>query len=176
MYTLKYLFFVMILGMGAMAAHAQVAMPNRVVGLGGGVSANASVRIAATMGQPLVGRATNASVGLTSGFWATARSVTSVSIEVPHADTQPESYQLHSNYPNPFNPVTTIGFEVPEAGRVTVTVYDALGRLVQTVTDRSYPPGRHAIAFEAGNLPSGMYLYRMEAASFRAQRTMILLK
>ena len=88
----------------------------------------------------------------------------------------PFQYALSQNYPNPFNPVTTIEFSVPTAEMVNLRVFDTLGREVATLVDGIQSPGIHAIQFDAGHLPSGMYIYRLEAAGFSEVKRLILLK
>ena len=73
----------------------------------------------------------------------------------------PETVALHQNYPNPFNPSTAIGFDLPEASKVRLEVFDLLGKKVATVTDGFYAAGRHTATFDAAHLPSGTYLYRL---------------
>jgi len=88
----------------------------------------------------------------------------------------PGAFELFEAYPNPFNPSTTIEFAVPKASKVTVKVFDILGRQVATLVDASYQPGRYKAVFDAGHLASGLYLYRIEAAGFRSTRRLLLLK
>ena len=85
-------------------------------------------------------------------------------------------YALHQNYPNPFNPRTSIVFDLPEAGVVTLGIYDVMGRSVTTLVNGSMESGQHVVSFDAGNLSSGMYLYRLEANGFETQKKMLLLK
>jgi len=87
----------------------------------------------------------------------------------------PSSFSL-STYPNPFNPVTTIGFDVPVPANVRVTVFDLLGRNVATIVDERLVPGSYQRVWDASSLPSGMYWCRLEAGSFTATRKMLLLK
>ena len=88
----------------------------------------------------------------------------------------PDSFALNGNYPNPFNPQTTIQYSVAESAHVTVTVYDALGRHIATLVDGVQAPGYHEVAFDAANLPSGTYLYRLESPAGSETKTMLLLK
>jgi hypothetical protein len=88
----------------------------------------------------------------------------------------PTVFALHGNYPNPFNPTTTIGFDVPSTSDVQVTVFDVMGRVVATVADEDYSAGRYTVSFDAQDLSSGVYFYRMQAGSFDAVRSMILVK
>jgi hypothetical protein len=89
----------------------------------------------------------------------------------------PEAYALRQNYPNPFNPATTIAFDLPEAGAVTLTVYDLLGREVATIFDHEeFEEGEYEWEFDASVLPSGIYFYRLQAGSFDRSMKMMLVK
>jgi len=88
----------------------------------------------------------------------------------------PESFTLESNYPNPFRSSTTIGFELPEETEVVVEVYNVLGQRVETLVNEKMSAGRHEVNFEASNLSSGMYLYRMKAGSFVETGQMTVVK
>ncbi len=83
---------------------------------------------------------------------------------------------LHPNYPNPFNPSTVIGYQLPEAGYVSIQVYDVTGRLVSTLVDGQVSAGRHQVRFDAGALSSGVYIVRMQSGVFLQTHKMILLK
>lgn len=96
-------------------------------------------------------------------------------------DWIPDHFALHPNYPNPFNPVTRIRFEVPELAKVEMTVYDILGREVTTLVDTRMKAGYHEVGWDGrdsqGNLvSSGMYIYSLKAKTFRANRKMILIR
>lgn len=88
----------------------------------------------------------------------------------------PSSFQLEQNYPNPFNPQTTIRYALPQASRVRLGIYDVLGREVARLVDGVQAVGAHEVRFEATDLPSGVYLYRLEADGFVEARTMLLAK
>ena len=90
--------------------------------------------------------------------------------------TTPESFALHANYPNPFNASTRLAFDVAAPAQIRLTIYDALGRTVATPVDRWMPAGRYRIPFDAGDLPSGLYLYQIEMEDYRASRTMLLIR
>jgi hypothetical protein len=95
----------------------------------------------------------------------------------PHAGaTIPMEYALHQNFPNPFNAVTSIRFDVKETGQVILKVFNLMGRDVATLVDGDISAGAHTISWDAGDLPSGVYLYRMEASDFRQIRKLVLLK
>ncbi|MCB0304596.1 MAG: T9SS type A sorting domain-containing protein [Calditrichaeota bacterium] len=85
-------------------------------------------------------------------------------------------FYLAQNYPNPFNPSTRIRFTLPQSVPVTLAVYNALGQEVATLVNRQLPAGEHSITWEARDLPSGIYYYRITAGKFRETRKAILIK
>ncbi len=87
-----------------------------------------------------------------------------------------ESYFDAKNYPNPFNPNTTISYTLKENASVRLTVYDRLGREVKVLVDESQNAGTHTVEFNASNLPSGIYFYRIKANEKTEVRKMILAK
>ena len=91
---------------------------------------------------------------------------------------EPAAYELRQNYPNPFNPSTTIGFTVggQRSGMVNLTVYNLIGQAVATVVNGMLPAGNHIVTFDATNLPSGVYVYKLEADGFRMSRAMVLMR
>lgn len=88
----------------------------------------------------------------------------------------PATYTLDQNFPNPFNPSTTIRFSIPASGNVTLKVYNLLGMEVATLVNGELSAGTHRVTFDAANLPSGVYFYRIDAGSFSDVRKMALLK
>ena len=86
------------------------------------------------------------------------------------------SYSLEQNYPNPFNPITTIGFKVPKPGFTTLKVFDVIGNHVTTLVQKDLPAGEFTFNFDASDLTSGTYLYRLESGRYSETRKMILLK
>jgi photosystem II stability/assembly factor-like uncharacterized protein len=88
----------------------------------------------------------------------------------------PEKYELAQNFPNPFNPNTTIKYALPEASFVKLVVYNALGEVVKTLVSDNRDAGYYETVFDAKELASGMYIYRIEAGSFISTAKMILLK
>jgi len=88
----------------------------------------------------------------------------------------PVSYALHQNYPNPFNPITTIAYVLPEKSHVNLTVYNMLGREVSVLVDGFRNSGFQEVIFDASNLSSGIYLYRLQAGDFNATGKMVLMK
>jgi len=94
----------------------------------------------------------------------------------PSRTIAPLDFALYPNYPNPFNPTTTIRYDVKETGLVSLKVFDLLGREVATLVHGEIPAGSYSIEWDAGDLPSGLYLCRMEAERFVETRKMVLLK
>ena len=88
----------------------------------------------------------------------------------------PTKYELSANYPNPFNPSTTIEYAVPNDGMVTLKVYDVLGREVANLVNEYMPTGRYKITWDASKMASGIYVYRMTANKFTTSRKMLLMK
>ena len=88
----------------------------------------------------------------------------------------PAEVELLGNYPNPFNPETTIGYALPRAGRVHLVVYDLLGQEVAVLADGFLPAGRYTVRFRGDHLPSGPYAYRLQAGDEIVVRTMMLVK
>ncbi len=103
------------------------------------------------------------------------RLVTSVT-NVNESNSFPEQFRLWQNYPNPFNPATTIRFSLPQAGHVTLKVFDVLGREVATLVDEKLAAGEHAVVFEASGLSSGVYFYRLTAGRFTQVRKAVFMK
>ena len=85
-------------------------------------------------------------------------------------------YNLAQNFPNPFNPSTTIRFSIPESGNVTVKVFNILGKEVGTIVSGFHQAGTYNVVFDASKLSSGVYLYQIEAGSYRATKKFTLLK
>ena len=90
--------------------------------------------------------------------------------------SMPKSFSLSQNYPNPFNPSTTIKFNLPKSSDVRIEVYNATGQKVQTLLNKKMSAGNHQIEFNAGDLASGVYLYKIEAGDFQDVKKMILIK
>jgi hypothetical protein len=87
-----------------------------------------------------------------------------------------KSFNLFQNYPNPFNPTTAIDYRLPENGRVTITLYDVLGRSVMTLVNGYQQAGAHRTILDGSNLASGVYFYRLSAGSFVQTKKLMLLK
>ena len=85
-------------------------------------------------------------------------------------------FRLMQNYPNPFNPSTSIQYQIPETENVSIKVYDMLGREVAVLVNQTQSAGQYKVDFDASKLASGVYLYRLSAGDFTANKKMILLK
>ncbi len=88
----------------------------------------------------------------------------------------PEGFSLKQNYPNPFNPVTKIKFEIPDYTIINLTVFDQLGKQIQTLINGSLSAGTYETDFNAEHLSGGVYFYRLNAGNFSEVRKMILIK
>jgi hypothetical protein len=93
-----------------------------------------------------------------------------------HNPVTPVSHYLYQNFPNPFNPVTSINFTIPKQEKVELIVYDVLGRKVIGLLDRVMTAGIHQIDFNGNNLASGLYFYTIRAGNFKDIKKMILIK
>ncbi len=95
-------------------------------------------------------------------------------------NTIPFSLRLYQNYPNPFNPATTINYQLPEAAFVSLKVYDILGKEVTTLVNEHKNPGHYSVTFDAtsatGGLPSGVYIYKLQAGEYSSVKKMLLTK
>ncbi len=91
-------------------------------------------------------------------------------------ETLPVSFNLYQNFPNPFNPSTTIKFDVPQRTDISITVFDALGRKVTTINKKQVAPGSHTIVWDASNFSSGVYFYRFKAGAYSKTKKLILMK
>lgn len=98
----------------------------------------------------------------------------------PITEALPETFELHQNYPNPFNPSTVISFNLPNAGWTELSVYDPLGRKVETLISGNMNAGTYQVTFNAAGYPSGVYIYRMQYRNtlnkeFKSQSAKMLL-
>lgn len=91
-------------------------------------------------------------------------------------ETVPDDFVLEQNYPNPFNPSTVISFSVAKQSRVTLSIFNSLGEIVEELVNEELQPGTYNVQWRAVNLASGIYFYTLSTASFRESRKMILLK
>jgi hypothetical protein len=111
-----------------------------------------------------------------SPFKIALRGVGDIGVNIVDAVRVPERFSLYQNYPNPFNSFTIIEFDLPVESYVKLSVYDLLGHEVARLIDGRLRAGRYRLMFDGGSLPSGIYLYKLDAESFRYMRKMILIK
>ena len=94
----------------------------------------------------------------------------------PISSNVPSEFKLFNNYPNPFNPITKIKFDVKELRLVTLKVYDVTGKLVTTLVNQKLQTGEYNVDFDGRDLSSGIYIYRIVAGDFVQSEKMILVK
>lgn len=99
-----------------------------------------------------------------------------VSVAGDEDSNTPSEFSLSENFPNPFNPSTTLEYSIPFASNISLTVYNVIGEKVRVLADEFMQPGKYRVAFDAAGLPSGVYLCRMEGAGFTAVVKMVLAK
>ncbi len=99
-----------------------------------------------------------------------------VSVDDGFSQLHPKNFKLFQNFPNPFNPTTTIEYSIPEASFVVLKIYDILGGEVASLVKENKSSGKHSVKFNASNLPSGIYFYRIVSGNFTATKKLILLK
>jgi len=92
------------------------------------------------------------------------------------AEGKPDKFELAQNFPNPFNPSTMISFQLPINGYVTLKIYDLLGQEIATLVNEQKSAGKYEVKFDASDLASGVYIYRIQAGEFNASKKLILLK
>ena len=120
----------------------------------------------------------DASNGWLSADKGLAKSISGATTFVREENTRslPTSFALEQSYPNPFNPSTMIRFELQKETNVSLRIFNALGQLVATLVDESKRAGAYQVQWNASNVPSGTYFYRLQAAGFVETKKMVLLK
>ena len=128
-------------------------------------------------GQFIVGYGRNGATNKDEGYLIAVNGITSVD----ESELSPGNFELHQNYPNPFNPSTKIKYTIPSVGTsltkfVQLKVYDVLGNEVATLVNEEKPAGNYSVSFDARELPSGVYFYKIKAGNFVESKKMILIK
>jgi hypothetical protein len=142
-----------------------------VVAVNNSTSNNPFVLTAPGPGRYLV----NAGYKNPSRRWDSAAVVINVT-GVANDPSELNSFKLYNNYPNPFNPSTTIKFSLPEASFTTLKIYNALGKEIAVLVNEMISSGTHSVVFDAHNLPSGVYFYSLESSSLSQVKKMLLIK
>ena len=94
----------------------------------------------------------------------------------PVSTDLPTTFILYKNFPNPFNPVTKIQFDIPKSSFTKILIYDVTGRIIKMLVNEELKPGKYEVDWDASNFPSGVYFYKIEAGSFIDSKKMILIK
>jgi len=129
--------------------------------------------------EPVVGDSTRDFMLVARGHYVTGDSTGGGPLPKAISITRPElpsEFWLGQNYPNPFNPETEIEFSLPQATRVTLTVYNLLGQVVEVLVDSELQAGYHVVQWSGENAASGIYFYRVTAGEFTATKRMVLMK
>ncbi len=159
------------IALSAASAFAQYSIVSSVIGSGGGQMSNGTYSMNGTIGQAVVGVTSGNSFLVDQGFWHMLPTANGV-LTGPAA-----GYDLEQNFPNPFNPSTVIRFTIPERVKVTLKVMNLLGEEVKRLIDGEYyEAGKYDVDFLAQGLPSGTYVYRLEAGNYVKSRKMVLAK
>ena len=151
-------FFLLFLSQPALA---QLSIPAEVLGNGAATMTGGDLKMTGTIGQPVVTITTGSPFRVHPGFWTTRTAAKVTDVESPEPEAVLE-LQLAQNYPNPFTDETIISFALPEASDVALEVYDALGRRIETLVNKTMVSGNHRIVFNASHLPGGIYFYRLQ--------------
>jgi hypothetical protein len=123
----------------------------------------------------LVASGVNLFAGAADGVWRRPLSEMITSVGPPSADL-PTRFSLNQNFPNPFNPSTTIRYGLPARSHVSLTVFNTLGQQISVLQDGEQEAGYNEAQFNATNLSSGVYFYRIQAGDFVQTKRLLLLR
>ena len=158
---------------------AQFEISRSVIGNGGAAISNTDFTINSTLGQSAIDVIANSENSLWLGFWNANQLVVGINDE----ELLPDKFEIFQNYPNPFNPATKIKYSIPELSSVRLEVFNILGERIVTLIDQEQEPGYYIADFNASNLASGFYIYRIytkglndSKQKFVEVKKMILLK
>ena len=150
-----------------------------VVTAGGGTSTAGNLRLEGTVGQPVTGTSSGGTLTLNSGQSQVRKGQVS---EVPGGGSVvPSVNTLHDPYPNPFNPMTNVSFDLVASGDVRVRIFDARGQQVRDLIQGTWPAGRHLVQWDGktdqgATASSGIYFLQFESTGFTETKKMTLLK
>jgi len=159
---IKKIIFITVLFILSDYIYGQYKIPASVLGNGGGFISSSKFQINSTGGQTSIGFTEAGNFKNQVGFWRAAQILTPVE---ELQDIIPKEYGLEKNYPNPFNPSTTIVYQIPEESNVLLKIYDLLGREVVILENGVKAANEYKINYNAVNLSSGIYFYRLDANS-----------
>lgn len=168
----KFATLVLVFGLGFAVAHAQMRMVQQVIGSGAAVASNSTMLMWGTIGQGVIGPTGGASNIDYQGFWHLPAGTSGIEIVKTGL---PGDYQLFQNYPNPFNATTSVKFSVPAYSHIVLRVISMTGAVVKTLVDENYSAGEYKVDFTAGEIPTGSYLYTLEAGGHMMTKRMILI-
>jgi hypothetical protein len=150
-----------------------------VIGAGGGTATGGAITVRATVGQPVVGAAAGVTMSVGSGWWLPAAGAAAAA---PGDLPLPQAFRSYPNHPNPFNPRTTLAFDLPAAEpRLRLRLFDLQGRLVASLVDGSLPAGRHQVVWNGTDddgraVASGVYVSVLESSQGRASEKLTLVR
>ena len=153
---------------------AQYNIGHSVFGNGAAKLTSTNYNMNCTVGQPVSGTCDEASYIHKIGYWYSIDWI--ISDIVDNSILVPNKYKLYQNYPNPFNPETTIRYALLKSSNVRIDVFNLLGQRITTLVNSTKPAGYHEAKFNAAQLPSGYYTYRIQTNGFHEVKKMVLIK
>lgn len=184
---MKKLFTLSLVGTACLAllivspARADYLLVKDVLSTSGGHLESSSYMLDYSTGQTAVGQSAGTDHIETGGFWGWALWGPEVPVEEEALEQMPGEYALLQNYPNPFNPETSIGYRLPQAGHVSLMVFNVTGQMVRRLVDWDQTPGEHVVIWDGSDelgqpVASGIYFYQLVTGDFHQVRKMLLLK
>jgi len=152
---------------------AQTEISKSVIANGGGRAESDQFRIAATIGQPIIGVTSVDNTRANLGFWYGNEILFT---DVRYISDRGEGFELEQNFPNPFRFETKIEFTIPIKTWVHLNLLDHRGQLVSTLVKEEMKPGSYEVDLESKELPNGVYYYQMLAEGYRGTRKCIIMK
>ena len=177
-------FSIMLFSIPSLTSKAGYVILSDAVSSSGCGSQSSSYLLGVTVGQTVIGKSSSANYIETAGFrhWGMPPSCPVGVQDEPSLDLLlPEEYSLFQNFPNPFNPVTSINYSLPEAVHVNLEIYNVLGQKVRTLVDEPQLAGYKTVQWNGRDdhgreLAGGIYFYRLEAGKYSSSKKLLLLK
>src|SRR3990172_4876610 len=167
------LFFFLIVTPFALLAQNQIR--GSIIANGGAVLTGESNKIVGTVGQSLIGESGSQTNVAKSGFWEQLTNLVT-SVEEINDKVLPKEFNLYQNYPNPFNPSTTIQFALPKESFTKLEIFNALGEKVSTLVSETISAGTYKYEWNAKDLSSGIYFYRLSTENYVQTKKLLLMK